>query len=183
MKKSINIRLLKADDGKFYFKYRGSDAARTPNSLATLIDEGIKKREISEGIKVVDNDYVRYIFNYHDSNEFSKVQEPVKIVIRIRKEYVKENHETLKALDMLCMKTRYIKSKNLVKILAAGLAGVALLSLAGTKIADRIRDPEHYDFGRNGEYSSMGEENKKESETDNIILKAYDDIIKKIHKK
>ena len=181
MKKSINIRLVKEDDGNFYFKYRDSEIARTTSSLATLIDEGIKEGEISKGIKVVDNDYVRYIFNYQNSNELSTVQEPIKIVIRIRKEYLKEISETLKNLDMLCMKTRYIKSKNLVKILAASLAGVALLSLVGAKIADRIRDPKHYDFGRNGEYSSMDEHEQSESE--NEILKAYDDVSKNPYRK
>ena len=98
----------------------------------------------------------------------------------MRNEYLEEIYDIERDLDSLCFQTKYIKSKNMIKILAISLTGVVFLSIAGAKIADRIRDPEHYDFGRNGEYSSH-EEIIQNEEDKSDVEKIYEEVHSSIH--
>ena len=160
MSKDISIRLSKEDNGEYGFRIRGSEVARTPYGLVTMIENGIHEKSISKGVKIVDNDYVRYTFNLYDSNDIKAVQNPAKIVIRIRKEYINDIYDTLKNLDALCLETKYIKTKNVAKLLAVSLAVTVFLSFTGKMIMDRIKNPVDNDFGRNNEYSNSSSTNE-----------------------
>lgn len=139
--KTIKIRLVKDDNGDFIFKYRDSDIARTSYGISSLLEEGIGKGEISKGTKIVDKDYTKYTFDFHDNKDFKYAQEPIKIEIRVRNEYIDYVHDSLKSLDALCMTTNYIRTKNIAKILGISLAAVVFLSFAGSAIAERIKNP------------------------------------------
>ena len=160
MSKDISIRLSKEDNGEYGFRIRGGEVARTPYGLVTMIENGIHEKSISKGVKIVDNDYVRYTFNLYDSNDIKAVQNPAKIVIRIRKEYINDIYDTLKNLDALCLETKYIKTKNVAKLLAVSLAVTVFLSFTGKMIMDRIKNPVDNDFGRNNEYSNSSSTNE-----------------------
>ena len=160
MSKDISIRLSKEDNGEYGFRIRGSEVARTPYGLVTMIENGIHEKSISKGVKIVDNDYVRYTFNLYDSNDIKAVQNPAKIMIRMRKEYVDDIYDTLKNLDALCLETKYIKTKNVAKLLAVSLAVTVFLSFTGKMIMDRIKNPVDNDFGRNNEYSNSSSTNE-----------------------
>ena len=139
--KTIKIRLTKNSEGEFEFRYNGSKITKTDEELAFILEKGIQDREISNGKKIVDKSYNKYVFDFHDSKEFKYLQEPVRIEIRIRNEYIEEALIILKMLDSLCTTTSYIKAKNLAKILAISLASVTFLSFAGKRIIERINDP------------------------------------------
>lgn len=154
MSKCISIRLAKENNGEYSFRIRGSEVARTPYGLVTMIENGIHEGSIAKGVKIVDNDYVRYTFNLYNSDDIKAVQNPDKLMIRMRKEYVNDMYDTLKNLDALCLETKYIKTKNIAKILAVGLAATVFLSFTGKMIYDRIKNPVDNDFGRNNEYTN-----------------------------
>lgn len=155
MKKSISIRLVKDDNGEICFKYSGSDVARTPYGLTSLLEDGIKTGRMNKGSKIEDSKYVKYVFNYYETNEIKAMQKPTTMVIRMRKDYIDSAYDILKSLDSLCMETNYIRTKNIARILGISLAATVFLSFSGKMIADRIKSPDKNDFGRNNEYTAQ----------------------------
>lgn len=186
MGNAIRIRLSETDNGEFCFKYEQDNNTRTSHGLTSLIENGIREKSISNGTRIIDSNNTRYVFDYFDTTDLKVAQKPAKIVIKIPNKNFNDIRETVIKLDSLCLTTQYIKSKNMVKILAVSLAGVVLLSIAGAKIADRIKDPKHYDFGRNGEYSSTNDDSNKgkmdqllQNEKDRI----YDEVYNEVHRR